>query len=143
MLKAREITKTNQNKSYYNGRNEINQNGVVCTQQKQKQIISLLVKFWLHSENSLVAKFRYIAKICYVEKFRYIAKFSACSEIFTADIVHQCWLLFHCSQLLLFALHYSISSCFDILHSQLVEIDRKPYEIDGNQPDIVMIGLTR
>ena len=37
----------------------------------------------------------------------------------------------------------SISSCFDILHSQLAEIDRKPYEIDGNQPDFVMIGFTR
>ena len=39
--------------------------------------------------------------------------------------------------------HYSISSCFDILHSRLAEIDRKPYEINGNQPDFVMIGLTR
>ena len=36
---------------------------------------------------------------------------------------------------LLFPLHYSISSSFDILHSRLAEIDRKPYEIDGNQPD--------
>ena len=32
-------------------------------------------------------------------------------------------------------MHCSISSSFDILHSRLAEIDRKPYEIDGNQPD--------
>ena len=36
---------------------------------------------------------------------------------------------------LLFPLHYSISSSFDILHSRLAEIDRKPSEIDENQPD--------
>ena len=29
----------------------------------------------------------------------------------------------------------SISSSFDVLHSRLIEIDRRPYEIDGNQPD--------
>ena len=29
----------------------------------------------------------------------------------------------------------SISSSFDILHSRLAEIDGRPYEIDGNQPD--------
>ena len=71
------------------------------------------------------------------------SEISSCSEIFPAGTVHQCWLLFHYSLLLLFTLHYSISSCFDIIHSQLAEIDRKPYEIDGNQPDFVMIGLTR
>ena len=65
------------------------------------------------------------------------------AEKFATGTVHQCWLLFHCSLLLLFPLHYFISSCFDILHSRLVEIDRKPYEVDGNQPDFVMIGLTR
>ena len=39
--------------------------------------------------------------------------------------------------------HYSISSCFDIIHSRFAEVDKKPYEIDGNQLDFVMIGLTR
>ena len=29
----------------------------------------------------------------------------------------------------------SISSSFDILHSRLTEIDGRPFEIDGNQPD--------
>ena len=43
----------------------------------------------------------------------------------------------------LFPLHYSISSSFEILHSRLAKIHRKPYEIDENQPDFVMIGLTR
>ena len=33
------------------------------------------------------------------------------------------------------SLHLSISLCFEILHSRLAEIDRRPYEIDGNQPD--------
>ena len=49
----------------------------------------------------------------------------------------------YCGTNQLFPLHYSISSCFDILHSRLVELIKKPYEIDGNQPDFVMIGLTR
>ena len=30
---------------------------------------------------------------------------------------------------------FLFSSCFEILHSQLAEIDIRPYEIDGNQPD--------
>ena len=30
---------------------------------------------------------------------------------------------------------FLFSSCFEILHSRLAEIDRRPYEIDGNQPD--------
>ena len=29
---------------------------------------------------------------------------------------------------------FLFSSCFEILHSQLAEIDIRPYEIDGNQP---------
>ena len=77
-----------------------------------------------------------------VVNFAY-SEISSCSKIFIVGTVHQCWLLFHCSLLLLFMLHYSISSCFDILHSRLAKFDRKPYEIDGNQPDFIMIGLTR
>ena len=30
---------------------------------------------------------------------------------------------------------FLFSSCFEILHSRLAEIDIRPYEIDGNQPD--------
>ena len=30
---------------------------------------------------------------------------------------------------------FLFSSCFEILHSRLADIDRRPYEIDGNQPE--------
>ena len=30
---------------------------------------------------------------------------------------------------------FLFSSCFEIFHSRLAEIDIIPYEIDGNQPD--------
>ena len=30
---------------------------------------------------------------------------------------------------------FLFSSCFEILHYRLAEIDRRPYEIDENQPD--------
>ena len=70
--------------------------------------------------------FAMIAKFRYHNENSAIAKFQHCTS---------CWLLF--------PLLYSISSSFDILHSRLAEIDRKPYEIDGNQLDFVMIGLTR
>ena len=30
---------------------------------------------------------------------------------------------------------FLFSSCFEILHSRLAEIDIRPYEIDENQPD--------
>ena len=33
------------------------------------------------------------------------------------------------------AFFFTISSCFEFLHSRLAEIDIRPYEIDGNQPD--------
>ena len=33
------------------------------------------------------------------------------------------------------AIFFLFSSCFEILHSRLAEIDIRPYEIDGNQPD--------
>ena len=57
MLRAREITKTNQNKSYYKGRNEINQNGVVYAQNNKsrelryKQNFRYITKFRYDSEN--------------------------------------------------------------------------------------------
>ena len=36
---------------------------------------------------------------------------------------------------LLLAIFLQFSSCFEILHSWLAEIDMRPYEIDGNQAD--------
>ena len=88
---------------------------------------AIIAKIW-QSEN-----FAGIAKICYA-----IAKFT----------VPLCWilrLLFHwplfpascilhpASGNLLF--FFLFSSCFEIHHYRLAEIDIRPYEIDGNQPD--------
>ena len=92
----------------------------------------MIAKFRYHGENSVIAKIEIFAMH---SNFRYDSEISSVARFWHYSA------LFHCSLLLLFPLHYSISSCFDILHSQLVEIDRKPYEIDGNQPDFVMIGL--
>ena len=94
----------------------------------------MIEKFRYHSENSAIEKIENFAmhsNFCYDSENSNVAKFWHCSA------------LFHCSLLLLFPLHYSISSCFDMLHSQLAKINRKSYEIDRNQPDFVMIGLTR
>ena len=94
----------------------------------------MIAKFRYHSKNSVIAK---IENLAMHSNFRYdsensnVAKFCHCSSPF------------HCFLRLLFPLLYSISSSFDILHSRLGEIDRKSYEIDGNQPDFFMIGLTR
>ena len=43
----------------------------------------------------------------------------------------------HCSlhPILQLAIFLQFFSCFEILHSWLAEIDMRPYEIDGNQPD--------
>ena len=94
----------------------------------------MIAKFRYHSENSAIEKIEIFAMH---SNFRYdrenssVAKFWHCSS------------LFHCFLRLLFPLQYSISSSFDILHSRLAEIDKNTYEIDGNQPYFVMIGLTR
>ena len=96
----------------------------------------MIAKFRYHSENSVIAK---ISIFAMHSNFHYDSENSSVANFGT--VPH--WLLFHCFFLrLLFPLLYSISSSFDILHSQLAEIDRKPYEIDGNQPDFVTIGLT-
>ena len=94
----------------------------------------MIEKFRYRSENTIIAKieiFTMHSNFCYHSEFSNVAKFWHCS------------LLFHCFLRLLFPLHYSISSNFDILHSRLAEIDKNTYELDGNQPDFVMIGLTR
>ena len=97
----------------------------------------MIAKFLYYSEKSVIAIIEIFAMH---SNFRYDSENSSVANFGT--VPH--WLLFHCFFLrLLFPLLYSISSSFDILHSRLAEIDRKPYEIDGNQPDFVMIGLTR
>ena len=90
----------------------------------------MIANFHYHSENIVIAKIEIFAMHSYDSENSSVAKFWHCSS------------LFHCFLRLLFPLHYSISSSFDILHSRLAEIDKNTYEIDGNQLDFVMIGLT-
>ena len=82
--------------------------------------------------------FSIIAKLWHSENFAGIAKFLYAIVKFTVPL---CWilrLLFHWP---LFPTSYSLLffflffSCFEILLSRLAEIDLRPYEIDGNQPD--------
>ena len=93
----------------------------------------MIVKFLYHSKNSVIAKIEIFGMH---NNFRYDSENSSITKFW------HCSALFHCSLLLLFPLHYSISFFFDILHFWLTEIDRIPYEIDGNQIEFVMIGLT-
>ena len=94
----------------------------------------MIAKFRYHSENSVIEK---------IENFAMHSNFRYDSENSNVAKFWHCSSLFHCFIRLLFPLHYSISSSLDILHSQLAEIDKNTYEIDENQPDFVMIGLTR
>ena len=94
----------------------------------------MIAKFFYHSENSVIEK---IENFAMHSNFRYDSENSNVAKFWHYSSP------FHRFLRLLFPLLYSISSSFDILHSRLAEIDRKSYEIDGNQPDFVMIGLTR
>ena len=94
----------------------------------------MIAKFCYHSENTVTTKIEIFAMH---SNFRYDSENSS-----VAKFLH-CSSLFHCFLRLLFPLYYSISSCFDSLHCRLAEIDKNTNEIDGNQPDFVMIGLTR
>ena len=81
--------------------------------------------------------FSIIAKFWHSKNFNGIAKISQCrSEIHCSPMLDPLfhWPLFPTSYSLLFFLLFS--SCFEILHSRLAEIDIRPYEIDGNQPDL-------
>ena len=49
--------------------------------------------------------------------------------------IHSCGCCSSASCNFLLAIFLQFSSCFEILHSWLAEIDMRPYEIDGNQPD--------
>ena len=88
---------------------------------------SIIAKLW-HSEN-----FAGIAKISLgLRKFRYaVAKFTVPLCWILRLLIH--WPLFPTSYNLLF--FFLFSFCFEILHSRLAEIDIRPYEIDGNQPE--------
>ena len=82
-------------------------------------------------------------KLWQSEKFSGIAKILLChSEIHrspmldptaTVPLATVPSILHPASGSLLF--FFLFSSCFEILHYRLAEIDRRPYEIDGNQPD--------
>ena len=101
---------------------------------------------------AIIAKIRYDSEICYhsensfivkIENFTMHTNFRYDSENSNVAKFWHFSSLFHCFLRLLFPLLYSIFSSFDILHSRLAEIDRKSYEIDGNQREFVKIGLTR
>ena len=94
----------------------------------------MIAKFRYHSENSVIEK---IENFAMHSNFRYDSENSNVAKFWHYSS------LIHCFIWLLFPLHYSISSSLDIFHSQLAEIDKNTYEIDENQPDFVMIGLTR
>ena len=94
----------------------------------------MIAKFRYHRENSVIGK---------IENFAMHSNFRNDSENSSVAKFWHCSSLWHWFLRLLFPLLYSISSSFDVFHSPLDEIDRKPYEIDGNQPDFVMIGLTQ
>ena len=85
-----------------------------------------------------LSKFCYHTKNMAEQKFRWDCENSLChSKIHCSPMIDRvatvpCILHPASGSLLYFFL---FSSCFEILHSRLVEIDIRPYEIDGNQPD--------
>ena len=82
--------------------------------------------------------FSIIAKLWHSENFAGIAKISLCrSEIHCSPMLDPTASvpLATVPYILQLAIFFLFSSCFEILHSRLTEIDIRPYEIDGNQPD--------
>ena len=79
-------------------------------------IFAMIANFRYPSENTVIAK---------IEIFSMHSNFRYDSENSSVAKFWHCSSLFHCFMRLLFPLHYSISSCFNILHSRLVEIDKK------------------
>ena len=82
--------------------------------------------------------FTIIAKFWHSENFTGIAKISLCrSEIHCSPILDPAASvpLATVPYILQLAIFLLFSSCFEILHFRLAEIDIRPYEIDGNQPD--------
>ena len=83
--------------------------------------------------------FSIIAKLWHRENFAGIAKISLCrSEIHCSPMLDPATsvplaTVPYILQLAIF--FFLFSSSFEILHSRLAEIDIRPYEIDGNQPD--------
>ena len=83
--------------------------------------------------------FSIIAKLCHRENLAGITKISLCgSEILCSPMLdpaasNPLATVPYILQLAIF--FFLFSSCFEILHSRLAEIDIRPYEIDRNQPD--------
>ena len=134
MAQSKGNYKNKPKQSYYKGRKEKNQKRSRLDKKQEQTFFAMHSDFRYHSENSVIAT---------IENFAMHSNFRYDSETSSVAKFWHCSSLFHCFMRLLFPLLYSISSSFDILHSRLAEIDRKPYEIDGNQPDFVMIRLTR
>ena len=87
---------------------------------------------WVDRNFSIIANYG-IAKISLgLRKFRYaVVKFTVPLCWILRLLFH--WPLFPTSYNLLF--FFLFFSCFEIVLSWLAEIDIRPYEIDGNQPD--------
>ena len=82
--------------------------------------------------------FSIIEKLWHSENFAGIAKISLCrSEIHCSLMLDPAASvpLATIPYILQLAIFFLFSSCIEILHSRLAEIDIRPYEIDGNQPD--------
>ena len=82
--------------------------------------------------------FSIIAKLWHRENFAGIAKILLCrSEIHCSSMLDPAASvpLATVPYILQLVFFFLFSSCFEILHSRLAEIDIRPYEIDGNQPD--------
>ena len=82
--------------------------------------------------------FSILAKLWHSENLAGIAKISLCrSEIHCSPMLDPAASvpLATVPYILQLAIFFLFSSCFEILHSRLAEIDIRPYEIDGNQPD--------
>ena len=92
---------------------------------------------WVYRNFAIIAKFWQSESFDGLRKFRYArAKFTVPLCWILRLLFH--WPLFPASCILHQAACYFFflfSSCFEILHSLLAEIDIRPYEIDGNQPD--------
>ena len=82
--------------------------------------------------------FSIIAKLCHSENFAGIAKISLCRcEIHCSPMLDPAASVSFATvpYILQLAIFFLFSSCFEILHSRLAEIDIRQHEIDGNQPD--------
>ena len=90
--------------------------------------------------------FSIIAKLWHSENFAGIAKISLCrSEIHCSPMLDPAASvpLATVPYILQLVFFFLFSSCFEILHSRLAEIDIRLYELMEINPSLVMIRLTR